>query len=51
MRYLAWAIMAAVFLGTFILTQDLLFAFAAELFTVFLMVLFGKQFFFGDKNK
>lgn len=49
MRYLAWGIMAAVFLLTFLITQDILLAFAAELFAVFLMVLFGKQFFFGDK--
>lgn len=48
MRYLAWVIMAAVFLVTFILTQDLLMSFLAELGAVFLMLVFGKQFFFGD---
>ena len=47
MRYLAWVIMAAVFLGTFAFTQDLLMSFGAELLAVFFMVLFGKQFFFG----
>jgi len=40
--------MAAVFLITFFLTQDLLLAFAAELGAVFVMLIFGKQFFFGD---
>jgi len=48
MKYLAWLIMAAVFLITFFLTQDLLMSFAAELVAVFLMMLFGKQVFFGD---
>ncbi len=48
MKYLAWAIMAAVFLVTFLLTQNLLISFAAELVAVFLMMLFAKQFFFGD---
>ncbi|SCA57755.1 exported hypothetical protein [Candidatus Terasakiella magnetica] len=48
MRYLAWVIMAAVFLVTFLLTQDLIMSFAAELVAVFVMMLFGKQFFFGD---
>ncbi|NVJ92699.1 MAG: hypothetical protein HWE34_13645 [Methylocystaceae bacterium] len=48
MKHLAWAIMAAVFLVTFLLTQNLLISFAAELVAVFLMMLFGKQFFFGD---
>lgn len=48
MRYLAWVIMAIVFLGTFALTQDLLMSFAAELVAVFIMLIFGKQFFFGD---
>ena len=48
MKYLAWAIMAAVFLVTFLLTQNLLISFAAELVAVFLMMLLGKQFFFGD---
>ncbi len=48
MRFLAWVIMAVVFLGTFILTQDLIMSFAAELVAVFLMLVFGKQFFFGD---
>lgn len=48
MKYLAWAIMAAVFLVTFLLTQDLLISFAAELAAVFIMMIFGKQFFFGD---
>jgi len=47
MRYLAWIIMAIVFLGTFALTQDLLMSFGAELLAVFIMLLFGKQFFFG----
>lgn len=51
MRYLAWVIMAAVFLVTFFLTKDLLLAFAAELFAVFLMLLFGRQFFFGKPKE
>ncbi len=50
MRYLAWVIMAAVFLVTFLLTQDLLMSFAAELVAVFVMLIFGKQFFFGDQT-
>lgn len=48
MRYLAWVIMAAVFLITFFFTEDLMISFAAELGAVFLMLIFGKQFFFGD---
>ncbi|WP_135075794.1 hypothetical protein [Terasakiella sp. SH-1] len=48
MRYLAWVIMAVVFLVTFVVTEDLLTAFAAELLAVFLMLIFAKQFFFGD---
>lgn len=48
MRYLAWVIMGAVFIITFFLSQDLILSFAAELFAVFLMLIFGKQFFFGD---
>ncbi len=48
MRYLAWALMALVFLVTFLLTQDLLLSFAAELVAVFLMLVFAKQFFFGE---
>ncbi|WP_417789320.1 hypothetical protein [Terasakiella pusilla] len=50
MRYLAWVIMAAVFLVTFLLTQDLLMSFAAELVAVFVMLIFGKKFFFGDQT-
>jgi len=48
MRYLAWIIMAVVFLGTFAITRDLLMSFGAELLAVFVMLIFGKQFFFGD---
>jgi|GEM_PF-2438482 len=48
MRYLAWVLMAIVFLATFFFTQDLMLAFAAELGAVFIMLIFGKQFFFGD---
>ena len=50
MRFLAWVIMAAVFLVTFAISKDLLMSFAAQLITVFIMLVFGKQFFFGDKT-
>ena len=50
MRYLAWLIMASVFLITFFLTQDLILAFVLELGVLFVMLVFGKQFFFGDKT-
>lgn len=47
MRYLAWVVMAIVFLGTFAITEDLMLSFGAELLAVFFMLIFGKQFFFG----
>jgi len=39
--------MAAVFLITFFLTQDLIMSFGAQFVSLFLMLIFGKQFFFG----
>jgi uncharacterized membrane protein len=50
MKYLAWLIMGIVFVVTFLLTQDIILSFAAELTAVFLMLIFGKQFFFGDRT-
>ena len=50
MRFLAWGIMAGVFLGTFFITKDLVLAFGAQFVALFLMLIFGKQFFFGDAN-
>ncbi|NVK17277.1 MAG: hypothetical protein HWE30_01130 [Methylocystaceae bacterium] len=50
MRYLAWVIMACVFLLTFFITQDLLMSFAAQLVSLFIMLIFGKQFFFGEQT-
>ncbi|MDV7341429.1 hypothetical protein RYZ26_17605 [Terasakiella sp. A23] len=48
MRFLAWVIMAAVFLITFVLSKDLLMSFGAQLIALFIMLVFGKQFFFGE---
>lgn len=48
MRYLAFAIMAIAFLGTFLLTQDLIMSFGAQFVALFIMLIFGKQFFFGE---
>lgn len=50
MRYLAWVIMALVFLITFILTKDLVLSFAAEMTAVFLMLIFAKHLFFGSSD-
>lgn len=50
MRFLAWGIMAGVFLATFFITQDLIMAFGAQFIALFAMLVFGKQFFFGDAN-
>lgn len=50
MKFVAWGIMAAVFLVTFLYTQDLILAFAAELLAVFFLFLFGKDIFFKRED-